>query len=242
MSIRDTSIAYWTEVQKALNKHGFLSEDAINGIRGSVTDAALVRFKQARGLKARPYIGPVTEKNLESDPIEAPANEPSWLGIARSYLGLKEIPGADDNEQILAWWTLIGAGWFDDDETPWCGAFVGGTLAEDGKSILPGSLAPRAREWENWGEDLSGPAVGAVVTFWRGSRSATTGHVAFVLGKTVQNDLVCIGGNQSNAVTIASFDVERVTSYRWPKEVARPATGFEVLPIMTSRGLSTNEA
>jgi uncharacterized protein (TIGR02594 family) len=158
-------------------------------------------------------------------------------------MGLKEIPGARDNPQIVTWWSDIGAGWFNDDETPWCGAFVGGTLLEAGVPILPGSEAPRARAWENWGQKLDGPALGAVVVFWRGSRSSGSGHVAFVLGKN-NGRLVCVGGNQSNAVTVANFNTDRVTAYRWPPNEPKPANvGMDTLPTVTEAGhRSINEA
>jgi uncharacterized protein (TIGR02594 family) len=55
--------------------------------------------------------------------------DPKWIAKARGYLGLREVAGKQHNPQILAWWKAIGASWYKDDETPWCGAFVGGVLA-----------------------------------------------------------------------------------------------------------------
>lgn len=242
MGLKDASRAYWTEIQQALSKHGF-DPGAVNGRRGAMTDAAIIRFKQARGLRGRAYVGPLTEAALMEEPTAPPAGEPSWLQVGRRYVGLAEIVGPRDDPQIVAWWTLVGAGWFDDDETPWCGAYVGGVLKEDGKAILPGAQAPRARAWEDWGQGLAGPAVGAVVTFWRESPSAGSGHVAFVVGKDRRGNLVCLGGNQGNAVSLRSFQTDRVTSYRWPSDVDAPAAiGFDGLPVVDTEGLSINEA
>jgi uncharacterized protein (TIGR02594 family) len=239
----DKSEAYWKAVQEALTRHGFNPGD-ITGTRNAATDGALIRFKASRGLRPRPYIGPVTEKKLWANAADQPANDwPKWLVTAHKYLGLREIPGVRDNPQIVSWWDDIGAGWFDDDETPWCGAFVGGTLLEAGIGILPGGQAPRARAWERWGQALNGPAVGAVATFWRGSINSRNGHVAFVLGQK-NGRLVCLGGNQSNAVTVANFNPSRVTSYRWPDEESLPQTAGSVneLPTVTENGhLSINE-
>lgn len=236
--------AYWKEVQKALDKHGFSPGD-IDGIRGAMTDGALIRFKSSRGLRARAYIGPITEKALWADAPKPPEAWPSWLTVAHSYAGLREVPGPRDNRKIVNWWTLIGAGWFDDDETPWCGAFVGGTLIEDNKEILPSHQAPRARAWEHWGQKLDEPAVGAVVTFWRNSRTSGAGHVGFVVGKMGSN-LAVLGGNQSNAVNVKGFGRNRVTSYRWPSEATKPSAsgiGFSKLPRVTGSGLTDgNEA
>ena len=55
--------------------------------------------------------------------------DPVWLTRARAYLGLREIVGPKRNSQIVKWWQAIKAP-FRDDETSWCGGFVGGVLAE----------------------------------------------------------------------------------------------------------------
>jgi uncharacterized protein (TIGR02594 family) len=240
----EKSQAYWTAVQEALVRHGF-DPGEITGRRNATTDGALVKFKARHGLRPRVYIGPVTEAKLWAEATDRPAADwPKWLQTAYKYVGLKEIPGVRDNPQIVAWWDDIGAGWFDDDETPWCGAFVGGTLLEAGYDILPGDQAPRARAWERWGQSLGGPAVGAVVTFWRGSINSRSGHVAFVLGQK-NGRIVCLGGNQANAVTVANFSPSRITSYRWPDGEPLPQTAASVsgLPLVDEDGhVSINEA
>jgi uncharacterized protein (TIGR02594 family) len=239
----EISEAYWKAVQEALERHGF-SPGGITGQRAAATDGALIRFKASRGLRTRSYIGPVTEEKLWAEAVDRPTGDwPRWLTAAHKYLGLKEIPVVRDNPQIVSWWDDIGAGWFDDDETPWCGAFVGGTLLEAGIDILPGGEAPRARAWERWGRKLDGPAVGAVVTFWRRSINSGSGHVAFILGQK-NGRLVCLGGNQGNAVTVANFDPSRVTSYRWPEAEPLPQVADNVsgLPTVTEDGhISINE-
>lgn len=238
------SLGYWKAVQEALRRHG-IDPGPVDGVRGAMTDGALIRFKAQHGLASRPYIGPRTEALLFAEPrgVDASLAWPPWLRVAYAYLGLKEIPGRRHNPRILAWWDEIGAGWFDDDETPWCGAFVGGVLLESGAAILSGSEAPRARAWERWGQPLSGPAVGAVVTLWRGSRKSGSGHVFFCLGKR-DGRLVGIGGNQSDAVTVANFDTDRATAFRWPTEAPVPtAVGMDRLPTVDRAGhRSTNEA
>ena len=240
---RWVSKAYWVAIQTALHCHG-ISPGEIDGVRGKLTDAALVRFKRANGLSDRPYIGPITEdllwrKSVAEAIIEQPpkiTDEPPWLRIARAYLGLKEIKGKKHNKQILSWWQAVGASWFRDDETPWCGAFVGGVLSDAGIDILPGGKAARARAWEKWGRELNGPAVGCVVTLWRRSKSSGNGHVFFLLGKRHKR-LVGIGGNQGDAVTVANFDPARVTSYRWPSGKPAPKEmGFNFLPVILSDG------
>ncbi len=233
-----SSERYWSEIQKRLSRHGF-DPGPIDGRRGDMTDGALIRFKASRNLRPRPYVGLDTEEVLMMDPQDDGGDAPRWLAIARGYLGLREIPGARHHPQIVSWWSDINAGWFDDDETPWCGAFVGGVLAEAGVPILARDGA-RARAWESWGRALDGPAVGAVVTFFRGGRDSKTGHVAFVIGRSTTGRIVCLGGNQADAVTIAEYDVERgsswgVSAYRWPEEHPLPPhRHMAELPIVSA--------
>lgn len=58
--------------------------------------------------------------------------EPAWLVEARTYLGVREIPGLRHEPQILRWWRAIRMGGIRDDETPYC--FTGETeiLTEQG--------------------------------------------------------------------------------------------------------------
>jgi len=87
-------------------------------------------------------------------------SEPAWVLTARKYVGLREIKGPHHNPEILKWWKSIGAP-FADDETPWCGAFVGGVLRETGIPTVAGAAA--ARNHLNMKVKLDKPAVGAIV-------------------------------------------------------------------------------
>lgn len=166
---------------------------------------------------------------------------PRWLDVALSYLGLAEQPGPKNNPKIIAWWKTLRTP-FIDDETPWCAAFVGGVLEECG--IKSTRSAAAQSYWRvKWGQVLKGPALGCVVVFWRGSRSAGTGHVGFVVGQDHQGHLMVLGGNQGDAVTIKPFDIERVLSYHWPVGEVLPQIGFGALPLINSDGkVSENEA
>lgn len=164
----------------------------------------------------------------------------NWLVVALSYLGLAEYPGNKHNKKILEWWSKIRAP-FTDDETPWCAGYVGGVLEE---CQIKSSRSAAARSYTKWGFELSGPAVGAIVVFWRRKPDGWSGHVGFVIGKDQANNLMVLGGNQGNAVSIRPFDVSRVLSYRWPEDQLHPdRIGLSNLPLVESDGrLSTNEA
>ncbi len=160
-------------------------------------------------------------------------NEPIWLHEARKHLGQKELKGAQHNPLILRWWTAIRAP-FTDDETPWCAAFVGGVLESVG---IKSTRSAMARSYLKWGFPIASPELGCVVVFERGP---TFGHVGFVMGRDLRGNLMVLGGNQGDAVTIAAFNPARVIGYRWP--VAVPLI-VATLPRFADGGaLSQNEA
>lgn len=160
---------------------------------------------------------------------------PVWLTEALKHLGVKETTGHKHTPIILRWWQVIKRGGIKDDETPWCAAFVGAQLEAVG---IRSSRFESARSYLTWGRALYAPAVGAVVVFERGRNS---GHVGFVMGQNTKGQLVVIGGNQSNAVTIAAFERSRVLGYFWPAGHEIDPSAFN-LPLLTASGVSSNES
>ncbi|MGJ4827234.1 TIGR02594 family protein, partial [Neisseria gonorrhoeae] len=63
-----------------------------------------------------------------------------WIAEARRHIGLKEIPGAKHNPTIVQWLKETGGfpgaakSWYFEDETPWCGLFVGYCLGKSGRA------------------------------------------------------------------------------------------------------------
>ena len=162
------------------------------------------------------------------------AAEPGWLTLARTFLGVREIPGPRHSNVIGEWLRRLRA-WWQDDETPWCGTFVAVVLQQSGQPIAKHWY--RARDWLNWEQDAGRAVLGAVVVLKRGP---AMGHVGFVVGWDAAGQLLVLGGNQGNAVTIAAFSPDRVLGYRWPAAVPLPA---EVAPVFAQVGApSTGEA
>ncbi len=177
-------------------------------------------------------------------------SELKWVVEARKYIGTKEIKGVKHNPIILELWksALDATGQaapavFKNDETAWCGGFVGGVLAKAGLGHhIPKSFA-MARAWVKAGTKLDKPAYGCVVVFWRGSPKATTGHVGFVVGRDKFGNLMVLGGNQADAVNIKPFGKDRVLAYRWCGTQNLPAPHRYNLPVLSSDGkVSKNEA
>jgi len=166
-------------------------------------------------------------------------DDPKWLAKARTYVGMSEVPGPKHSPVITRWLAKLKAP-FKDDETAWCGSFVGGVLEEVGLGHVKDPWG--ARNWLKFGKPIAGPAVGCIVVFWRGKPSGWSGHVGFVVGKDKKGNLMVLGGNQGNKVSIAPFATNRVLGYRWPSIAPKPERYN--LPILDSSGqpLSTNEA
>lgn len=163
----------------------------------------------------------------------SPLKDPIWIATAKRFIGLKEIPGPKHNPIIVEWAKDVSSGAVADDETAWCGTFVGAMLSECNLPLPKNPLS--ARGYLSLSKVLDKPAVGCIVVFWRDSPKGWTGHVGFVLGKDKSGRLMVLSGNQGNAVTVAPYTTERLLGYRWPS-VWPLAERFN-LPIIDSKGM-----
>jgi uncharacterized protein (TIGR02594 family) len=160
--------------------------------------------------------------------------KPVWVSTAEAYVGLKEVPGKGNDPTIVKWLVTLKA-WWRDDLTPWCGTFCGAVFREVGLKI-PAAWY-RAKAWLNWGVTLTSPAYGCVVVFNRKGG----GHVGFVVGINKDGQLMVLGGNQDNMVSVAPFDRERIAGFRWPADANRVIPNYN-LPLLESTGeVSQNE-
>jgi len=134
-----------------------------------------------------------------------------WITEAKTALGRNEDR---DRTWLMDWLKRDRPFLGDPAKNPWCGDFVETYIRIAlPNELLLGALGTnpyRARNWLLFGEFVQ-PIVGAVLVFERGSN----GHVGFALG---QDDTRCfvLGGNQSDAVTIARVAKSRLPRARWP--------------------------
>lgn len=157
-----------------------------------------------------------------------------WIAEARKHQGLREVPGPKSNPTILNWLKQLKAWWSNDSEA-WCGTFVAQCLQAAGRP-LPKHWY-RAKDYLTLPVKLDKPAYGCIAIFEREGG----GHVTFVVGQDEQGNLMCLGGNQGDAVNIRPFARSRVLGYRWPN--LYPTSSRFILPLLTSDGkLSNNEA
>ena len=162
-----------------------------------------------------------------------------WIVEARRYVGMAEIPGKQHNPTIQNWLRTLKA-WWSDDETPWCGTFVAYCCRVAGRDVPKDWF--RALAWADAGERLTAPAYGCIAVFSR----TGGGHVGFVVGRDRSGNLMILGGNQGNKVSIAKFSKDRVVAYIWPSVNGaknQPAKDRYQLPVLVSNGaFSNNEA
>jgi uncharacterized protein (TIGR02594 family) len=210
----------YKQIQKALIDAGYdVGKAGADGIWGRDSQVACKRFQFSKGLPVDGIPGRDTLTALGLFTAKAPAPKVGgvplpWYDEGKAHLGLREARGRATNAEIAKWLKELDASW-SDDETPWCGAFVGHCIA----ATLPDEPLPAnpfgARNWGKFGVRCD-PQVGAVMVFWRKSRQSGLGHVGFYAGEDGANFHV-LGGNQSNSVSVAKVSKERFVGARWPK-------------------------
>jgi uncharacterized protein (TIGR02594 family) len=165
------------------------------------------------------------------------AGQPHWMTIARRYLGVREAPGAANAATIMGWAQALGAKVlgivYGADSIPWCGLYVAQVVSEAG--FKPPPISVRARAWASWGAPCP-PRMGAVLVFERPGG----GHVGFYAGETDAAYRV-LGGNQSDAVSLAWIAKARCIAVRWPPGAPEPARAGRV-HLAAGGPLSENEA
>jgi uncharacterized protein (TIGR02594 family) len=209
------------EVQAALIALGF-KPGLIDGIAGPKTWEALQDALRAAGKPRRPH----------------PKPPPPWHEKLLRRKGLQE---ARDRGKLMSWLRSDGETLGDPAKLPWCGNAIETCIA----LTLPDEQLPGnpylARNWLKLGGSLAIPALGCALVFWRGSKAGTSGHVGLYAGEDAQGYLHVLGGNQSNAITIARLDKSRLLGLRGPSSYPKPLGG-RVLLSAAGAPMSTDEA
>jgi len=182
------------DIQRALDALGH-SPGIIDGLWGLRTARALKSLLTANGRPAASV---------------SPGSLP-WITEAKSALGRHE---ARDRSWLMDWLKRDGRSLGDPAKNPWCGDFVETCIrvALPDEPLLGalGSNPYWARNWLMFGQEVQ-PIPGAVLVFERGSG----GHVGFAIGQDDTHFHV-LGGNQSDAVTVARIAKSRLLGARWP--------------------------
>lgn len=142
---------------------------------------------------------------------------------ASTFVGLREIRGGQDNPLIVGMLQTF-AGWVNDDETAWCGAFAGFVCQVNGYPT-PGPKrieALRARKWLTVGRpvDIEQANGNCVVILKRGTGNQpgpevldALGHVGFYHDHDAER-VWLTGGNQENRVSRRAYPRSRILGVR----------------------------
>ena len=231
-------------IQTALKNKGF-DPGAIDGLMGDNTEKAIIAFKVSQGLRARPYLGPITLERL----LGAPASVSTGSGLPVPWINemMKHFGQHEEDPALAAWLKSDGGTVGNPDDIPWCGDAVHTSL----RNSLPnekftGRVKANpylARNWVDFGVELDELHYGAILSMWRGSPTSMYGHVAFAVGYDPKRRRIRIlGGNQTDAVTKTWVHEKRLRKHG----IRAPATYSKLppIPIMNSSGaiISHNEA
>lgn len=141
--------------------------------------------------------------------------------IARSYIGLREGPGSENNPVIMAMYASVGHTYVEHDSVAWCAAFVGHCLETAG---IRSTRKLTARSYLEWGVpvEVSDAQPGDIGVIPRGT-SSWQGHVFFV--DRIEGHWVWgLGGNQDDAVTVKRYPVSKLIGVRRAGSVASAVT------------------
>lgn len=238
------------QIQLALGKLGYPLTGT--GYFGNATDTAVSAFQKRAGLTPDGDVGGKTAaaldtalgSNLASIPSAAKSEiaRPLWFEAGLQLIGTKEGVGAKDNAQIIQWAKDEGgdiAAEYTHDVIPWCALFANHCLTKAG---LKGTETLWALDFAGkWPSvRLAGVAVGAFAPMVRSGG----GHITQIAGKDQRGNIMGLGGNQSDQVSIVPFAISRLNKgFWWPAGQPLPKTGFANLPIVSSSGrVSSNEA
>lgn len=126
----------------------------------------------------------------------------------------KRILGADENAQnsMIQEFLADGGVNLDPAKTAWCAGFINAVLEKNG---ITGTGSNLARSFLNWGEDVTdSPQEGDIVVLTRGRRNSWKGHVGIFQGFDENGNILVLGGNQGNRVSIKPYDAGKLLGFR----------------------------
>lgn len=238
-------------IQLGLRSTGYALKGT--GYFGPATDVAVSAFQKRAGLTPDGRFGSKSAAALDLLIAASPAQRadpqanreigrPLWLEAGIKLIGTKEVPGGSDNRVIIDWAGEEGgdiAKEYTHDSIPWCALFANHILTHVG---LKGTETLWALDFAGkWPSvEIAGPAVGAFAPMLRNGG----GHIICVVGRDQRGNIMGLGGNQSDQVSVVPFPATRLNKGFWyPDGVPGPTAGIEHLPVVRSDGrVSTDEA
>lgn len=161
--------------------------------------------------------------------------------LAKTQIGISEIPGEADEPQVIQYFADVGYSWVKADETAWCAAFVGAMLERCG---IESTRALNARSYMDFGDPvpIGEQRMGDIAVFWRGTADGWQGHVGFYVRDRGPQTFDILGGNQGNKVSVAPYARNRLLGFRRipgqnVTSLAKPSIFAAILNFLKQIGL-----
>jgi uncharacterized protein (TIGR02594 family) len=206
----------------------------------ALDDTAALADSAAKAVLDDPKSAPPTLSDPDQSTTRSVApidmeGAPEWYQLAFQEIGTRE-EGENSGAAIARYRQLAKCG---QDHDPWCAIFANAMFALCNPSI-PGTGSASSRSFCNHKNflRLGGPALGAVVVFWRISPTSGKGHVGFYRGETSESIYV-LGGNEGDMVQIEPMSKNQLKNqligYWWPASINRPTVGKITIPPGTPK-------
>jgi uncharacterized protein (TIGR02594 family) len=167
------------------------------------------------------FWGQVRGGRYEIDQPQQSMRGGSPMEVAKSFLGASETR---DTEVLSGFFSKAGGQKLSPAETAWCAAFVNAALGASGQK---GTGTLLARDFLKFGTATNKPQQGDIVVLSRGN-SSWQGHVGFYAGRDANGNILVLGGNQGDKVSIAPYAANRVLGFRSPPKVGTEIPGLQV--------------
>lgn len=144
---------------------------------------------------------------------------PLWYDAAVKEIGQRELP-ENRGPVIRRYIALPKCG---EEGEPWCAIFANAMLESVG---IPGTRSPSSQSFTHHSNfaRLAGPAIGAIVVYWRIAKNSGLGHVGFYAGEDSHGFIDTLGGNESDMVRAEMLNSAGRTfglrGFYWPRVAA----------------------
>lgn len=132
------------------------------------------------------------------------------IKTALAEYGNEPIAGPRTNPDILKYFHETGYDYINEDETPWCAAFVSWILKKCNKNI---KSTLRAKDFLEIGEATTSPVMGDIAIIYSNDPKLQFSHVSFYV-RELGPYFFLLGGNQSNMVMIKAYSKTLPISFR----------------------------
>lgn len=151
--------------------------------------------------------------------------EPVWMTWIKAEAKSGEVKEPFKNNRGPAIRRYVKLAKCGQEGDPYCAIGVNAALEANG---IPGTRSALARSFERDRARfvrLTGPALGAIAVFWRGSKASGFGHVGVYVGET-EHHVYVLGFNQADDVNESPYPKAGrsfgLVGYFWPIGVEKP--------------------